>query len=101
MSIAEHVPAEVFPLGDYIEEELAARGWSVEELAHRMGGGRDYGINLLCAQMTIAVHDANLLLDRETAEGFARAFDVSPEMFINLDAAWRKYGPPSKYATAH
>jgi len=90
-----------FPPGEYLEEELQARGWSVEELAERMGGERDYAVNLLSAMMLIAVHDTHLILDRETAEGFARALGTSPEVWLNLDAHWRQHGPPSRYATKH
>lgn len=100
-TIAERVPVEVFPPGESIEEEMTARGWTPEDIARRMGGARDYAVNLLTVQMLIAVHDTNLILDEETARGLGVAFGVSPQYFLNLDATWRRYGPPSRYATAH
>ena len=30
-------PAEVFPLGEFLREELQARGWSEEDFAERSG----------------------------------------------------------------
>lgn len=96
-----HVPAEAFPPGEYIEDEMKARGWDEEAVAERMGGVRDYGMNLLCLQMLLAVRDTGLILDPETAAGLSRAFGVSAQYFLNLDATWRRYGPPSRHATAH
>lgn len=95
----EHVPAEVFPPGDFIAAEMEARGWTSEDVARRMPG--DFLVNMCCVDMILNVHDTNLLLDAETAAGLAAAFGVSAQYFLNLDAMWRKYGPPSRHATAH
>lgn len=81
--------AEAFPTGVFIQEEMDARGWSEEDVALRMGGRREFDYNLLCLGLMLHVHDKRLILDLETAEGLGRAFDVSPELFLNLDAAWR------------
>ncbi len=34
---AERIPAEVFPPGDFIREEIEARGWRQEDLAEILG----------------------------------------------------------------
>lgn len=99
MSEVERIPAEVFPPGEFIREEMDARGWSAEDLAERFGG--DYAIDLLVVNLCLHVHDTSLILGRNTAEKLGRAFGVSPEFFLNLDTMWRRYGPPSKHATAH
>lgn len=80
-----------WPVGSYIREEIEARRWTTADLAARMGG--DPGVDLLCVEMLLAVHDKDLTLDRETAEGMGRAFDVDPEFLLNLDRAWRERGP--------
>lgn len=79
---------ETFPPGEYIAEELAARGWSTSDLADRMGG--DPTIDQLTVDMLIAVSDKKMILDEQTAIGLARAFGVSTQFFINLDRAWRE-----------
>jgi HTH-type transcriptional regulator/antitoxin HigA len=95
------IPAEVFPPGELIEEEMNARGWDEADIARRMGSARAYETNLLCVMLIIAVRDVSLILDEETANGLGRAFGVSPQYFLNLDALWRRFGPPSRHATAH
>lgn len=35
--INKRIPAECFPVGNFIEDELKARGWSHEDLAREMG----------------------------------------------------------------
>lgn len=84
------IPAEGFPLGVFLQEEMDARGWDEADVAVRMGGD-DVVKNLFLVQLTLAVHNPNLILDEKTACGFARAFDVSPAMFLNPDAAWRTF----------
>jgi hypothetical protein len=32
-----------------------------------------------------------MVLGRHTAEAMAAAFEVSPDLFLNLDKAWREY----------
>jgi hypothetical protein len=80
------IPSETH-VSEFIQDELDARGWTLEHLAHQMGG--DYGLNLLSLQMLNAVHDPNLLLDKETDCGIARAFGVSDGLFIGLHESWR------------
>ena len=75
-------------VSEFIQDELDARGWTLEYLAHQMGG--DYGLNLLSLQMLYAVHDPNLLLDKATDDGVARAFGVSEGFFTRLYEAWRR-----------
>lgn len=91
MSEMPIVPCETH-VSEFIQDELDARGWTLEHLAHQMGG--DYGLNLLSLQMLYAVHDPNLLVDEETDRGIARAFGVSDGLFIRLHEAWRRGALP-------
>lgn len=100
MEKVERIPVEAFPPGEYIEDEMAARGWTDEDLASRMGG-RDYAMNLLCLRLILSVRDTHLILDAETAKGLGRAFGTSFQFWLNLDAAWRRDGPRSKHAKVH
>lgn len=82
-------PAEVFPLAEYVVEELQHRGWKTGDAALRMG--REYGTDLFCLELLIAVDDPDLIIDDGTFAGLARAFDVSETMLRNLDATWRQW----------
>ena len=81
------IPAETFSPGEFVREELDARGWTTADLAQRMGG--DLGVNQLSVELMITVDDKGLLMARETAEGLSQAFGTSVEYWENLDRAWR------------
>lgn len=83
----ERVPAEVFHPSVFILEEMEARGWDRWELARRMGG--DYRARRLEIDLYFEVgpDETNMRLG-PTGDNIARAFDVSPEFFRNLEAAW-------------
>lgn len=80
------IPVEVWPPGLFIQEELDARGWSHDDLHAKLGPDP---IDHLAVDIVLAVHDKNLIVDEQTAAALGRAFDVSPEFFLNLDRAWR------------
>lgn len=82
-------PVEVFRLAEYLVEELQERGWKTGDLALRMPG--DYGLNLLCVEMLLAVDDDSLRIDDETFERMAVALDVNADMLRNLDRVWRDW----------
>ena len=82
-------PAETFPPGEFIKEELAARSWTTADLAQRMGG--DPAVDQLAVELTIecGAEEKDLLMGREMAEGLSRAFGQSVQFWENLDRAWR------------
>ncbi len=86
-SAAQAGPIEVFPLAEYLGDEMQARGWTIEDAGGRMGvqgPARD----TLTLALAMAVQKDNLLLTDEFMDGLARAFDVSPQFFRNLHRTW-------------
>jgi len=72
--------AEMFPPGDFIEEELEARGWSKGDLASIMGRP---------AQLISSIISGKRVITLETAEDLAAAFGTSAEFWVNLDTSYR------------
>lgn len=84
------IPAEFIHPSELIREEMDARGWDMDMLAMRMSP--EFGITRLTLDMYFEVGptDPNMRIGGQTAEGLARAFDVSAEYFLNLETAWLK-----------
>lgn len=79
-------PAEVFPPGEFLREELEARGWTQADLADILG--RPYPVvnEIVAGRRGISP---------ETARGLAAALGTSAELWMNLEAAyqlWRAGG---------
>lgn len=84
-----------FHVGEYLADELEARGWTSRELAERIGG--DVDVNHLTIDLTIAASHAPVghcarkaTIDRETAEGWAKAFGTDAETWLKLDAEFQR-----------
>lgn len=82
-------------VAEYIEEEMRKRGWTVEDVALRMENDlyrseEEYEIDLLTVELTLAVRDLRCGIGQETARKLGVAFSVSPDLFLNLDKAWRE-----------
>jgi HTH-type transcriptional regulator/antitoxin HigA len=74
-------PAEVFPPGEFIREELEARGWTERDLA----GILDMPVGQIDELVT-----GNQRITLETAHGLSSAFgDGDPHYWMNLDAAYQ------------
>lgn len=83
--MSDRTPAEVFHPSEFIQDELDARGWTLWDLAFRMGPdapleklGLDF--YFLC--------DPGIRLGDDGAAALGRAFGVSPEYFLNLERMW-------------
>lgn len=74
-------PAEVFPPGDYIRDELEARGWTQGDLAQIMGRPLQLVNELVSGKKQITP---------ETAMGLAKAFGDDDALYwMNLDNMYR------------
>lgn len=72
--------AEVFPPGDFIREELEARGWSQQEFAEILGRP---------IQTVNQIVNAKKEITPETALAIAAAFGTSAEVWLNLESTYR------------
>ena len=71
-------PAEVFPLGEFLREELDERGWSQDDLAGILG----------CpVQLVNEIVSGTRGITPESAKGLGAAFGTSAELWMNLDQA--------------
>jgi len=68
-------PAEVFPPGDYIKDELKAHGWTQADLAEIMGRSRPKINEIANGERVITV---------QTAKELDAAFGTSAELWIGL-----------------
>lgn len=80
----------------FIQEEMDARGWSLDDLALKMPG--EFGLNRLSLDFYFEVGPTtpNMIIGQATADKLGVAFDVSPDFFLNLETAWRNRQPTRK-----
>ena len=74
------VPAEVFPPGEFLREELEAREWSQQELADILDRPPRLISELIAGKRAITP---------ETAKGLAGAFGTSPDYWMNLESQYQ------------
>lgn len=74
------VPAEIFPPGEFLREELEAREWSQQELADILGRPPRLISELISGKRAITP---------ETARGLAEAFGTSAEYWMNLESQYQ------------
>ncbi len=74
------VPAEVFPPGEFIRDEIEARGWTQTDLAEVLGRPFRLVNEILSGKRAITP---------ETARGLGEAFGTGPELWVNLEAVYR------------
>jgi HTH-type transcriptional regulator/antitoxin HigA len=73
------ISVEPFPPGEYIQDELDARGWTQDDLADVMHRTRQHIGRLIKGQTAIGP---------ETASELAAAFGTSAEMWMNLQTSY-------------
>lgn len=85
MSHKPFKPAEVFPPGDFIQDELKARHWTQSDLARILGRPLQTVNQIIRARKRITV---------ETAKELGLAFGTGPELWLNLENAYRLHSTP-------
>ncbi len=75
-------PAEVFPPGEYLKDELDERGWTVTEFAEIIGRPVQAVSEIINGKKEITV---------DTAVSFADALGTSPELWLNLQTNYRLF----------
>lgn len=78
--MSERIPAEVFPPGEFIRDELDARGWTQADLALILGRPSKAVSEILLAKRAITP---------DTAHGLGEAFGTDPQFWMNLESAYR------------
>ena len=76
----ERKVAEAFPPGEYIRDELEARGWTQSDLAEILGRSRPKINELIKGKRAITLR---------TARELAAAFGTSAEVWLNLETQWQ------------
>ena len=71
----KHMPAEVFPPGEFIREELEERGWTQEDFAAILGRSPRLVNEVIMGKRGITP---------ETANGLSAAFGTSAQFWMNL-----------------
>ncbi len=75
-----YIPAEVFPPGEFLKDELEARGWSQADLAEILGRPPRLISEIISAKRAISP---------ETAQGLGAAFGVDPQYWLNLESIYQ------------
>ena len=78
--MSDRIPAEVFPPGEFIRDEIEARGWTQAELAKILGRPLKTVSDILLGKRKITP---------ETAHGLGEAFGVDPQFWLNLESAYK------------
>ena len=77
-----HTPAEAFPPGEYLRDELVERGWTVTEFAEVIGRP---------VQAVSEILNAKKSITPDTALSFSEALGTSAELWLNLQTAYQLY----------
>jgi HTH-type transcriptional regulator/antitoxin HigA len=76
----EFIPAEVFPPGDFLREELAERGWTQEVFAEIIGKSERLVNEIIAGKREITP---------PTAQALGAALGTSAQFWMNLETAYR------------
>jgi HTH-type transcriptional regulator / antitoxin HigA len=78
--MSQRIPAEVFPPGEFIRDELEVRGWTEADLAEILGRPLKAVGEILTGKRAITP---------ETATSLGEAFGVDPRFWTDLESAYR------------
>jgi HTH-type transcriptional regulator/antitoxin HigA len=82
MTTTTYTPAEVFPPGEYLRDELDERGWTVTEFADIIGRP---------VQAVSEILNNKKEITAETAVAFGQALGASAAMWLNLQTRYRLF----------
>jgi len=85
-------PAEVFSPGEFIRDEMAARGWTLPFIHAELGNDP---VRCCAFDLAAFADDCELIMDAKTAADLAMLFETSEDYWIDLDRAWRGVEPTS------
>jgi HTH-type transcriptional regulator/antitoxin HigA len=85
--MTNRTPAEVFPPGEFLADELEARGWTQTEFAEIINRPQKLVNDIVNAKRSITP---------ETAADFAAAFSTSAQFWMNLETAWQLSKVPAR-----
>ncbi|WP_237184976.1 HigA family addiction module antitoxin [Rothia nasimurium] len=72
--------AQAFPVGEYLSDELEARGWSQQDFAEIIGRPVQFISEIISGKRE---------LTKESAAQIAMAFGASPELWLNLQTQYQ------------
>lgn len=75
-------PAEAFPPGEYLRDELEERGWTLDEFAGLIGWPPHELTDIL---------DAEAEITPEAASALSEVLGTTAEVWLNLQKAYRRY----------
>jgi HTH-type transcriptional regulator/antitoxin HigA len=78
-------PADVFPPGDFIREELDERGWTQGDLARVIGRP---------LQVVNEIVNGKKRITAQTAKAIGLALGTGPELWINLQSQYDLHSTP-------
>lgn len=78
--MTRYTPAEVFPPGEVLREELEARGWTQLDLGEILGRPPRVVNEIITGKRSITP---------ETAKGLADAFGTTAQFWMNLESRWQ------------
>jgi HTH-type transcriptional regulator/antitoxin HigA len=85
--MADRKIAEVFPPGEFIKEELEARGWSQVDLAEIIGRQPNVVNEIVMGKRSITP---------ETAKALGEAFGTTAQFWMNLESAYQLWKTKEK-----
>lgn len=80
MDVTERTPAEVFSPGEFIKDEIEARGWSQIELAEVLGRPGRLVSELIAGKRAITP---------ETAKALGEAFGTGAQFWMNMESSYQ------------
>ena len=93
-------PPVVYHPGEYVWEEMKARGWGVRDLAWKMTGKEAEFPNLVSVCKSLM--DCKLDINKNIALRLGKALGTSASMWLKLQSAWDQWRleqEPSRYST--